>query len=369
MKRLISCFLTISMLLFLVSCKAEKSSDVIDSATLLAEPANQLGPVDSNLVRKDSASSINKFSYKSAAQVLNNSKTNGCYSPISLYFALALAANGANGKTSDELLMLLGSEDKAKLTRQCGNLYRALYKDSQTTKSKVADSLWLDKEISGQTVTFKDSFLKNAADDLYASVYTVDFADKSAGKAMSKWISQNTNGNITPEFKVNPEQIMCILNTVYFYDEWTDRFDAEDTKTDTFYLDNNEKVLCKFMNMTNFSQIFCKGNGYIRSSLQLKGSGSMVLILPDKDIDVSSLLSSKEKIEEIFSQGTMIKLEPLLKSIIAALRFQTVKLKSFLIVHLYTVLLRQMECCCLLVYAETQLQDSLYIGGYGCGYH
>jgi serpin B len=115
MKRLISCFLAISMLLFLVSCnKSENSSDIIDSATLLAEPANQLGPIDSNLVRKDSVSSINQFSYKSAAQVLNDIKTNGCYSPISLYFALALAANGANGKTSDELLMLLGSEDKAK---------------------------------------------------------------------------------------------------------------------------------------------------------------------------------------------------------------------------------------------------------------
>lgn len=306
MKHLISLFLAFAMLLCLISCSKAGESGIINGATMLAEPAYQRESRDSNPVKEDSISAINQFSYNTAAQVFKGIETNGCYSPLSLYFALALAANGADGTTSDELLMLLGSENKTNLTRQCGNLYRILYNDSEISKLKIADSLWLDNEINGQKVTFKDSFLKNAADDLYASVYTVNFSDESAGKAMSKWISQKTNGNIIPKFNVNPDQIMCILNTVYFYDEWKDRFDVEDTKTDTFYLDNSKKVACKFMNMTNFSNIFFKGNGYIRSSLQLKGNGSMVFILPDKDIDVSSLLLSKEKIEEIFSQGTMI---------------------------------------------------------------
>lgn len=47
---------------------------------------------------------------------------------------------------------------------------------------------------------------------------------------MGQWISSNTNGRIAPKLNVDTQQIMSILNTVYFYDEWINRFNKANTK-------------------------------------------------------------------------------------------------------------------------------------------
>jgi serpin B len=56
------------------------------------------------------------------------------------------------------------------------------------------------------------------------------------------------------------------------------------------------------MNMTyNIAHGYTKGEGYTRSSLSLKNSGSMIFILPDKGVSVDELLSTKEKVALLFN--------------------------------------------------------------------
>jgi len=316
MKPFISCFLAVVMLLGLTACNAGgKPQDTgMTAADLVAAPVypqkisfddydKKYELIEDNPISEDTVKAINRFSYITAAEIFAGIDTNSCYSPLSLYYALALAANGAGGVTRDELITLLGFENVADLSEQCGNLYRVLYTDNEISKLKIANSLWLDNEIDGRKISFKDSFIQNATTAFYASLYTADFADKSIGKAMSKWISENTNGRMAPELEVDPYQIMSIINTVYFCDEWVDRFNVDNTKADTFYLENGDAVTCDFMNMTYGSHSFSRGDGYIRSSLGLKENGSMVFILPDEGIRVNELLASPEKIEEIFTKG------------------------------------------------------------------
>jgi serpin B len=221
---------------------------------------------------------------------------------VSLYYALALAATGANGKTYDEIVKLLGIDDKSELSDQCSNLYRLLYTDNEISRLKIANSLWLDNEIGGQRIKFKKDFMKNAKDKFYSSLFSVDFESEKTPEAMSSWVSENTNGRIAPEFKVDDSQIMSIINTIYFYDEWIDGFNKDNTKPDTFYLENGDSVTCDFMNMTLASHPYTKGDGFIKSSLGLKNNSEMVFILPDEGVSVRSLLSSSEKIEELFAR-------------------------------------------------------------------
>lgn len=309
--RLISMLLATATLLSLTACG---QSGGPKGANAVAAPVYPKGIAfedwearrdvrENNPVSENTVSAVNQFSYDTAAQILKGTPGNGCYSPLSLYYALALAATGAEGSTRDELLALLKVEDVNELSEQCGNLYRLLYTDSEISKLKIANSLWLDEEAGGRQISFKDSFIKNAADNFYASIFTVDFADKSAGRAMGEWISENTNGTLAPEFKTEDEQIMSIINTVYFCDQWMDRFDAKNTKEDIFYLVDGQEAACDFMNMTYGSHGFSKGEGYIRSSLNLKENGSMIFILPDEGVAVGELMSSPQKLEEIFAKG------------------------------------------------------------------
>jgi len=258
---------------------------------------------DENPVNDSTYDAIHQFSFNTAAQVFKDVKINGCYSPLSLYYALALAATGAEGTTKDELLNVLDFDNTSDLSVECGNLYRLLYTHNEFSRIKIASSLWLDNEMDGHEYIYKEPFLKNATDNFYASLFSVDFSDESTGRLMGQWVSGNTNGRIAPALDIDKEQIMSILNTVYFYDQWINRFSKENTKEDLFYLENGESVLCDFMNRTDASQSFSRGEGFTRSSLGLKNSSSMVFILPNEGVSVNELLSSPERIADIFTGG------------------------------------------------------------------
>lgn len=253
---------------------------------------------EENPVEDSFITGINEFSYETGAQILSDGEGNQNYSPLSLYYALSVAAAGAKEETQQELLDLLKVSDMKLLSKQASNLYRRIYSDNKIGSLKIANSLWMDKNVG-----WERSFVENAAKDFYASVYSVDFKDENTPKDMEKWVSDNTKGTLSPEMDILPEQILSIINTVYFYDEWVDKFDKSATAEDTFYLSNGEMVKSDFMNSRYASAGFYKGEGFTRSSLSLKNSGSMVFILPDEGASVQGLLESPEKLKAAFEGG------------------------------------------------------------------
>ena len=308
MKKFISMTLFIVFLFSLIGC--ESSSDNVEVCKAEYPEGYSYEDYDAwqkiheeNPVGEGFNNTINSFAYNTASQILKDKNENIMYSPLSLYYALAIVANGSNGETQDELLDLLNVDNKDYLAQQCGNLYRILYKDNDISKLKIANSLWLDNEINGNKVSFKKDFIDNAKENFYASLFSVDFSDEKTGETIGKWVSDNTNGTLEYDFKPNSYQIMSIINTIYFYDEWYDKFNEEATKEDTFYVSDDAQVNCDFMNIQFDSSGFVKGNGYLKSSLGLKNAGSMVFILPDEGVCVNDLLATPEKIDEIFNCG------------------------------------------------------------------
>lgn len=255
-------------------------------------------PVDDDFIK-----ALNEFSYKTSAYILTDAGKNINYSPLSLYFALSLAASGAEGDTAEQLLSLLGISDKEVLSEQCGNYYRTLYRDNEIGKIRIANSLWMDNELNGEPISFKDDFIRHAAENFYASSHSVDFAEDETGRNMADWISTNTNGTLSPTFETNPEQILSILNTVYFYDQWIDRFDKNKTAEDVFHLADGSDIQYDFMNQAFGSAGFTKGKGFTRASLGLKNAGRMVFILPDEGVSPYELITSPEEMKRTFEEG------------------------------------------------------------------
>lgn len=239
---------------------------------------------------------LNRFSYSSAAHILkeNADSKNRNYSPVSLYYALALTAQGAEGDTKAEFQDLLGMDDKDELAEACGKLFRRLYLDNQVSRFKLADSLWLKE---GEE--FKKGFLETARNDFYASLFQVDFTDPKTGTAMGQWISEQTNGTLMPEFETNEYEMLSIVNTVYLYDEWQDRFQEDFNQEDVFTLASGEQVTCEYMNREFDFHDYYEGEGYKGTSLRLKNTGCMVLILPDEGVNVQELLT-EETLKDMF---------------------------------------------------------------------
>ena len=241
---------------------------------------------------------LERFSYISASKLLSDKTENVSYSPISLYMALSIAGTGAKGSTQDEIFSVLGTSEKSKdyISEQNSKLFRLLYSDNEIGKLKLANSLWLQKDI-----VFKKDFIDNTVQSFYASLFNVDFSDKDTSKLMSNWISENTKGVLSPQIGLDKEQIMSIINTIYFKDEWIDRFDENKTKPDTFYLSDGSEIKCDFMKSLYSIHGFTRGEGFTASSLSLKNNSSMTFVLPDKGVTIDSLLSTPEKAASLFN--------------------------------------------------------------------
>ncbi|NLU52939.1 MAG: serpin family protein [Clostridiaceae bacterium] len=259
--------------------------------------------LEQNPVLESFITALNDFSYNTGALILENKGQNIHFSPLSLYYALAVAASGADGDTKTQLLNILGISDAQVLEEQCGNYYRRIYADNEIGKLKIANSIWLDNDMNGEPISFKDDFVKRAARNFYASSHSVDFSSQETSKAMANWISKNTNGTLSPSIETNPDQILSILNTVYFYDQWINRFDKNKTAEDTFYLSNGSEVKADFMNQTFGSAGFSKGEGFTRAGLGLKNAGHMVFILPDEGVSPYDFFASSDKMKEAFEGG------------------------------------------------------------------
>jgi serine protease inhibitor len=257
---------------------------------------------ENNHVSDEYLEALNNFSISATTELLNTEETskNIMYSPISLFMALALSASGANGQTQEEILSVLNMKKLGleQMEEQTGNIFRLMYTDNKIGKLKLANSLWLQEDVS-----FNKSYIDTAADNYYASIFSVNFSDDKTSKLISKWISENTNGTLESENPINHDQIMSIINTIYFCDEWIDKFNEDKTKEDIFNCYDGEEILCDFMNMEFGSHGFIDGNGFISSSLLLKNHSSMNFYLPDEGIDVYDLISTPEKVSMLFDEN------------------------------------------------------------------
>lgn len=253
-------------------------------------------------------SAYTAFSYETASRILKDGQENLLYSPISLYYTLALAAEGAGGETRKEILNILHYPYVENLSADCKTAYEVLYKKQGKSVKKadgeeenpgsryeltLCNSLWSDPSIK-----IKDIFANHAAQYFYSDIFTADFKDEKTGEAMAEWVGEKTNSLINPDIKLDGNEILSLINTVYFYDEWVNRFDREETEEDIFTRGDGTEVTCDFMNMTLGSHGFRKGSGYTASSLSLK-NGTVDFYLPDPGINVHELLETPKRLKSI----------------------------------------------------------------------
>lgn len=249
---------------------------------------------------------VNIFSYKTAAAVLSGTEESSCFSPLSLYHTLAVLCSGAEGNTRQQLLNLLGMSDLDTLSAEIGRLYRLNYQDDEVNILKIANSLWLDNELSDGTVMEYDpQWLITAAADYYAEVYAADFSSPQTVEALGNWIARMTGGNLQPsgeEMGINEDTAMSIVNTLWFKTQWADKFYEKNTAADLFTLADGTEVECDFMHKTDIGHSAIVTEEYTKSYIRLDGGARMIFVLPQEGVDVLSLVS-EEKLTEIFENG------------------------------------------------------------------
>ena len=245
---------------------------------------------DENAVDEGFIAALSAFAAKSGAALPLEAGENLCYSPMSLYFALAMAAQGAEGETESELLSLLGAGDPDALAEQCAMLYRRMYTDNEVGKLLSANSVWVDDDFA-----VREEFAKKLAEYFYAGSFNADLAGEASAIAMSQWVKEHTGGKLAPEFKPDPLKAMSLINTIYLKDEWSFLFPEENTAPATFHAENGD-IECDFMNSTFMGGSVLDGENFIATKLYTKNNCTMAFILPDEGVEAASLLGQAAEI-------------------------------------------------------------------------
>ena len=318
MKRLF-CFLC--AVLMLAACTARMDPAQIVPAKTDVDPAVTAEPVEIHDVID--ANALPDFTipeikgYEGFADVLAAKLVNGTQnrnlSPISVYLALAMTAEGAKGETQAAMLKLLGCETVEELRGVCGAMLTELPVDSEDSTLTFANSIWLGER--EHKLKFGEDFLKALADVYRSEANAVKFGTQETAKQIADWITEHTHGKIQiskDALVFYPDTVAVLINTIYLRDAWSDEFYEGATKPGTFMGPDGELTV-NYMNRTDAGTSIVKGDGFLRYSLRLLRVGYMTFVLPDEGTPLTELLGSPEKLSALLNDGETIRADVSIK--------------------------------------------------------
>lgn len=154
-------------------------------------------------------------------------------SPLSVSMSLGMVLNGAAGETRRQMQEALGFGDAELSAVQAGyrDLIALLRGLDGTTGFQLANSIWHD-----EAFPFEPSFLDAGRTWFDAEIRPVDFTDGEATKAqVNAWVKEKTNGRIPMIVdEVNPDDVMYLINAIWFKGTWRSRFDPAATHEASF---------------------------------------------------------------------------------------------------------------------------------------
>nr|WP_319489770.1 serpin family protein [uncultured Caproiciproducens sp.] len=146
---------------------------------------------------------------------------NSLVSPVSVYLALGMTANGADGETLKQFEQVLGGGMSiSELSRNYYNFANQL-KSIQNGKLQIANSIWY----RDKSLTVEKGFLQKNADYFGAGAFQLDFTKRSTVNKINGWVKENTGGKIDKMVdKIDDTTMMYLINTLYFEANWRDEY-------------------------------------------------------------------------------------------------------------------------------------------------
>ncbi|WP_332646570.1 serpin family protein [Lysinibacillus sp. 54212] len=189
---------------------------------------------------KKIVSANNGLGFRLLPEVNEDEHGNRIISPMSLYMALSMVYNGADGRTQEEIAKALQVKGIAAddLNEANASLLSMLHRNSEQVQLYVANSVWLNTKYR-----FQKDFSKKVSDYFNAALHEIDIKDSQSANKINDWVKESTNSKI--EHIVNEplsaDLAAILINTMYFKGQWTNEFEKKNTTNRPFYLADGTK--------------------------------------------------------------------------------------------------------------------------------
>ena len=197
--------------------------------------------IDPRLVRAD-----NEFAFDLFTKMIKGQRSkNIVFSPVSVAQSLQMTYNGAGGSTEKamEKTMRLVGMSAEEVNHGNAALLTMLENRSHGVKLGIANSLWARKGVH-----LKPPFAVTGERFYGAEARTLDFNDPSSLSSINSWVKRNTGGRIGNVVQsVDPQNILMLVNAVFFKGQWSRQFDKKLTEDSDFYLSDGSKKTVPMM--------------------------------------------------------------------------------------------------------------------------
>ncbi len=195
--------------------------DDAGKSTQLGKPVEFESGVPENISAFRSKADAFASSFAAETYAAYGKEENFTVSPVSVYSALALAAECAFGETRSEVLSALGVTYE-----QLKANYSAFYRSLNVTKEydgevvsmlSLGNSVWLDERLD-----YKQSCIDALSEYYYSYTYSADFYgdNAAANQAVRHFVKEKTKGLIDQDFNLSVKTLFALINTLYLKTVW-----------------------------------------------------------------------------------------------------------------------------------------------------
>ena len=246
--------------------------------------------------QKELISFNNEFGLDLFRKTLAQEKGSFMISPMSMWYALSMLANGAAGETRSQILNTIGfpANRMHEVNELAGYLSEELSNVDNTVDFSMANSL----VANSVKAHLKKAYCDSLSNYYNALIVGYDFYSENAKalSAINEWASKQTHGMIDPLLpSLNSSYYLLLMNAIFFKGKWNSNinFKTSDTKKDDFMLADGSKTKVDYM-CTQVAQMgYSSGANYRRVRMPY-GNGAFVLdvILPDEGKTVEEVVKA-----------------------------------------------------------------------------
>ena len=217
-------------------------------------------------------------------------------SPFSISTALTMAYSGSDGSTEEAMRTTLGYGDLSTVEIEAGyeSLLTSLAGVDRDVTLSIANSVWVRDTFDTQVHdAYKDVLENQYKTEYFAREFNQDTLDELNG-----WVSDNTEKKIDKILdEISPQNVMFLLNAIYFKADWTNQFKESNTMMRDFHLMDGTTVQVDTMAQEEKFK-YTKGDNYAAARLPYgRDQVAMYVFLPDPDyslIDFMETLDPEE---------------------------------------------------------------------------
>uniref|UniRef100_A0A8C9PSD3 Serpin domain-containing protein n=1 Tax=Spermophilus dauricus TaxID=99837 RepID=A0A8C9PSD3_SPEDA len=211
------------------------------------------------------------------------------FSPLSISSALAMVLLGAKGNTKVQMAQVSFPEDIHKGFQM---LLTQVNKPGSKYLLTTANRLFGEK-----TCDFLSTFKESCLQFYHAELELLSFAEatEESREHINTWVSKETKGKIQellPPNLIDEQARLVLVNAIYFKGTWDEPFDKTCTCEMPFKINQEEipvQMMCQeaYFNIGYVNEVHTQVLELPYASKEL----SMIILLPDDGVDLSSISS------------------------------------------------------------------------------